>query len=67
MADAVEQWGRTHGAGEAGHAAGAELRKLVWQPLSPHLAGVNLVLFSPDGPLSHMPLGALPGVEPGRY
>ena len=60
VAEAVERWSRTTDA-RAGEAAGAELRRLIWLPLSPHLAGVNLLLVSPDGPLRRFPLGALPG------
>jgi CHAT domain-containing protein/tetratricopeptide (TPR) repeat protein len=63
----VEQWRRTLGTGAAGRAAGMELRQLVWEPLTSQLAGVTLVLFSPDGPLSRFPLEALPGAQAGHY
>jgi len=50
---------------ESGHAA--ELRRLVWEPLVPHLAGAKVVLLSPDGSLARLPFAALPGKAPGKY
>jgi CHAT domain-containing protein/Tfp pilus assembly protein PilF len=47
--------------------AALTLRRLVWQPLESHLEGVSSVLISPDGPLGQIPLGALPGTDPGHY
>lgn len=47
--------------------AGEQLRRLVWEPLQPHLAGVNKLLISPDSSLSMVPWGALPGEKPGTY
>jgi CHAT domain-containing protein len=46
---------------------GHRLRRLVWQPLEEHLAGVKLVLLSPDGALARIPFAALPGKAPGTY
>ena len=43
------------------------LRRRVWQPLAAHLEGVRTVLVSPDGALAQLPLGALPGQQPGTY
>lgn len=40
------------------------LRRLVWEPLVPHLDGVRTVLVSPDGALARFPLGALPTDDP---
>lgn len=37
----------------------ARLRKVLWDPLSPHLADVQRVFVSPDGFLGAFPLGAL--------
>lgn len=48
-------------------AAGAELTRLVWQPLAEAAAGCSTILISPDGPLARFPLGALPGSKPGSY
>ena len=45
----------------------ARLRRLVWEPLETHLAGVATVLVSPDGALGLVPLGALPGKAAGSY
>ena len=52
--------------GRAGGPA-ARLRRLVWEPLETHLAGVATVLVSPDGALGLVPLGALPGKAAGSY
>jgi CHAT domain-containing protein/Flp pilus assembly protein TadD len=46
---------------------GAQLRKLMWVPLEPHLGAVQTVLVSADGLLARIPLGALPGKEPNTY
>jgi CHAT domain-containing protein len=45
----------------------AEVRRLVWRPLEPHLAGARLVLVSPDGVLARVPLAALPGSKKDSY
>lgn len=52
----------------AGGLPGRELpaqtvRRLVWEPLAPAVAGARLVLVSPDGVLARCPLVALPGHE----
>jgi len=47
--------------------AGAELRRLLWQPLEKHLEGATTVLVSPDGVLNQFPLAALPGKAAGSY
>jgi CHAT domain-containing protein len=46
---------------------GAELWKLVWDPIEPHLGKPDVVLVSPDGPLNFLPLAALPGKKPGTF
>ena len=43
------------------------LRRLIWQPLEPHLHGIRTVLVSPDGILAGLPFPALPGRTPGTY
>ncbi|HEY5315555.1 MAG TPA: CHAT domain-containing protein, partial [Pirellulales bacterium] len=43
------------------------LRKRIWEPLVEDLGGVETVLVSPDGPLSRIPLAALPGKDPESY
>ena len=55
---------------QTGHSASdpaAQLRARVWEPLAQHLEGVSLLLYSPDGLLSLVPLAALPGDEPGSH
>jgi CHAT domain-containing protein/tetratricopeptide (TPR) repeat protein len=47
--------------------AGRELRRRVWQPLQPHLAGASTVLLAPDGALTALPFAALPGGRPDSY
>jgi CHAT domain-containing protein/tetratricopeptide (TPR) repeat protein len=51
----------------AGKLPGDELGKLVWQPLAAELAGVKIVLISPDGALAQLPWAALPGEKPGTF
>lgn len=47
--------------------AGADLRKLVWEPLSKYTAESNLIIVAPDGDIGRIPLLALPGKRPGTY
>jgi CHAT domain-containing protein/tetratricopeptide (TPR) repeat protein len=54
-------------ADQAEIAAAATLRRLIWEPLEAQLAGVSSVLISPDAAIGFVPLGALPGKEPGHY
>jgi CHAT domain-containing protein len=63
---AVSQWRQALEGGGPESAAGAALRRLVWEPLRPHLDGVSTVLVSPDGALAWIPWGALPGDTPGQ-
>lgn len=67
IADAVAGWRSSYGLAAAGVDHGAELRRLVWQPLAPHLKGIDTLLVSPDGPLGQVPWGALPGDKPGSF
>jgi tetratricopeptide (TPR) repeat protein/CHAT domain-containing protein len=47
--------------------AAARARRLVWEPLAPHLpAGTQTVYLSPDEDLARLPFAALPGSQPGR-
>jgi CHAT domain-containing protein/Tfp pilus assembly protein PilF len=43
------------------------VRRLIWAPLESHLDGITTVLVSPDGPISLVPLAALPARDPTRY
>jgi CHAT domain-containing protein len=70
IAVAVEQWRSTWGKGEAPEGKtdpASTLRRLVWQPLEPHLKDVRTVLVSPDGALLRFPFAALPGSKPNTY
>ena len=70
---AIDRWRTTFGVGDDAAAAGAELRKLVWHPVLEALkqeSGTKndqTILVSTDGVLGRLPLGALPGREPGTY
>jgi CHAT domain-containing protein/tetratricopeptide (TPR) repeat protein len=70
IADAVGQWRLTlkrlaPTEGDADPAT--KLRRLVWEPLAPHLRGAKTVLVSPDGALTRFPFAALPGADPEKY
>ena len=67
IVEQVAQWRVSFGLKTADRDLGAELRQRVWQPLEPHLQGIETVLISPDGPLAQLPWGALPGAKPGTY
>jgi CHAT domain-containing protein len=60
---AVAEWREHTGREEEGRA----LRRLVWEPLSPHLEGATTILISPDRALNGIPFGALPGSAPDTY
>ena len=64
---AIDAWRLTFGMSSQGAAAGRLLRQTLWEPIEAQLAGAKIVLVSPDGALSRLPLGALPGKEPGSY
>jgi CHAT domain-containing protein/tetratricopeptide (TPR) repeat protein len=61
---AVEAWRKTDCSDRT---AGAELRKLIWQPLEVHIADATTILISPDGVLARIPFAALPGKDSGKY
>jgi len=67
MSEAVDAWRKTLGRVDLARNAGAPLRRLLWEPLTPHLQGARAVLISPDGPLTRLPFAALPGQSPDRY
>src|SRR5262249_16874942 len=64
---AVTAWRDAVVAGQSPNVAGAELAKLVWQPLKKHLGDAQTVLIVPFGPLCGLPFGALPGSKPGSF
>lgn len=45
---------------------GAVVHALVWEPLRPHLDGVDTIFLSPDGVLANLPFGAIHD-DDGRY
>ncbi|HZZ27629.1 MAG TPA: tetratricopeptide repeat protein [Pirellulales bacterium] len=62
IAELVDHWRESYSAED-----GAQLRKLVWQPLEEKLSDAKTVLVSPDGALDRFPLAALPGKKEGTY
>jgi CHAT domain-containing protein len=67
VSEAIDTWRTTFGMSPQGAAAGRWLRQKLWEPVEAQLGGAKIVLVSPDGALSRLPLGALPGKEPGKY
>jgi len=67
VAQAIDLWRESFGMSAQGIQAGVELRKAIWEPLLPALGDAQTILVATDGALGRLPLGALPGREPGRY
>jgi CHAT domain-containing protein len=68
LTEVVEGWRPRAGRAKVGSPElGEELRRLVWEPLVPHLGEARTVLVGPDGALGRFPLAALPGKDPGTY
>jgi tetratricopeptide (TPR) repeat protein/CHAT domain-containing protein len=70
FAEAIDRWRRTTTWDRPitdENDPGGELRKRLWLPLEPHLRGARIVLISPDGALTRLPLAALPGNKPDTY
>jgi CHAT domain-containing protein len=67
VAEAVNTWRRAAVQSQDLSAAGADLARLVWLPLRPHLTGARVVLVAPDGVLCGLPFAALPGDKAGSY
>ena len=65
--DRIDAWRRTCGAPGRGADAGQQLRERLWKPLAKYVENSRVVLASPDGCLTRLPLAALPGKEPGTY
>jgi CHAT domain-containing protein/Tfp pilus assembly protein PilF len=65
----IESWRASFGGQRANdsQSPGRELRRLLWEPLTAHLAGADTVLVSPDGALAQLPWAALPGNQPGTF
>jgi CHAT domain-containing protein len=67
---AIDAWRPLLVKGETGDSAtdrAQAVRRLIWEPLESHLDGITTVLVSPDGPISLVPLAALPAKDPTRY
>jgi CHAT domain-containing protein len=69
VTDAVTAWRQAlqNHQPEAIQQSAAALGRLVWEPLRPHVADVQIVLVAPDGPLAFFPFAALPGRQPDSY
>jgi CHAT domain-containing protein/tetratricopeptide (TPR) repeat protein len=71
LAYLINHWRVCYAAGKTPPAnapdPGNQLRKRLWEPLAKHLAGVRVVLVSPDGPLNGLPWAALPGSKDGAF
>jgi len=65
--EAIETWRVTFGMSAEGAKAAMLLRERLWAPIEGKLQGAKIVLLSPDGALSRLPFGALPGKTPGSY
>jgi len=64
---AIETWRATFGMSPDGAKAARFLRERLWVPFEGKLHGAQIVFLSPDGALSRLPFGALPGKTPGTY
>jgi CHAT domain-containing protein/Tfp pilus assembly protein PilF len=67
VSESIDTWRMTFGMSPQGATAGRWLRQKLWEPVEAQLGGAKIVLVSPDGAVSRLPLGALPGKEPGKY
>lgn len=65
--EAISTWRASLGKSGKAESAGRLIRERVWEPLLKHIGQAQIVLVSTDGALGRLPLGALPGKEPGTY
>jgi CHAT domain-containing protein/Tfp pilus assembly protein PilF len=65
--DALKRWRNPDANLADRHDPAAELRRLLWKPLEPHLERMVTVLVSPDRELAQLPWNALPGAMAGKY
>ena len=63
----VQKWRTGIGNKIKRNQAGAELRRLVWEPLIANIGDCKNVLLSADGELGRLPFNALPGILPSQY
>jgi CHAT domain-containing protein/Tfp pilus assembly protein PilF len=70
LAELVNRWRTGYGASRPSAnqpSPAAELRRLLWERLEPHVRGAKVILVAPDGPLIGLPLAALPGSKANSY
>ena len=67
LSEAIDTWRQTFGMSPQGKQAGLAIRKQIWKPLLEYIGDPDKVLVSTDGVLGRLPLGALPGSEPGKF
>ncbi|HJT34455.1 MAG TPA: tetratricopeptide repeat protein [Pirellulales bacterium] len=67
IANPFNRFGKMLVATSETEAPDAAIKRRVWTPIANHLADATTVLISPDGPLSCLPWGALPGKTEGTY
>jgi CHAT domain-containing protein/tetratricopeptide (TPR) repeat protein len=63
----IDTWRQTFGMSSEAQQAGQAIRRQIWEPLLPHIGAATTILVSADGVLGRLPLGALPGGEPGTF
>jgi CHAT domain-containing protein/Tfp pilus assembly protein PilF len=64
---AIERWRKSFGQTEDACDASAELRRILWNPLTKYLGTAKIILISPDGIVTRFPFAALPGDKPESY
>ena len=67
LSEAIETWRESFGMSPASAAAGKLLREKLWEPIERQIEDARIVLVSPDGALSRLPLAALPGKKPDTF
>ncbi len=63
----VDRWRMEIVRGRNDRSTASSLRDRIWQPIAQQLNGQTLILISPDGPISRLPIAALPDAESDRY
>jgi tetratricopeptide (TPR) repeat protein/CHAT domain-containing protein len=65
---AIDAWLTTYGqVNNSATDPGADLRRMVWEKLQPHLGDAKTILLSPDEAIARFPWAALPGKQPQMY
>ncbi len=69
---AIDAWRKSHIEDSAAtpaeqQAAAQALRRLIWEPLEPFIAGSSTILISPDGAVARVPFAALPTQDGERF